>query len=1208
LHKNGTNDNDSCSSATVLLTSGDSRIKIQAYDLLTASFATKAAIPLTTLSCLSLALRAIHDDNDAYERGEIMGISRRFLNRLDNSYTGLSKLKATGQESSDDAALLAGYETFVLRFVHHLSSELEMGVSYPRHILALGHLQLLMKTSFHHWQHDVLLAKRLLLLVLDPYDDVRAIAAGVLGKLREQVVSGSTVLETGFLDSVLALSAATCRNDHADAAGRVIALTGTSHLESTDLATASEKYSTATTILARLQGHLSGTRVLSHGTSFPLHANILALVHLYAIKPATKAEVELAINVCVQIWKLVQPVLCVDSPETGTEDLDDDVQGGGPKDLLAYSWRALRDSSLLLQAVVRVDHCSSSQVGSLCLDQLILLRHRGAFSTVAQSFAMCCDIVRESPDASVDGSIRNWYAIALVQIDEQASKVTRRSAGLPAIFNGLLSPNEPDFFHEVIAALRLRTTRIVVAHANGAGAQMLPQVHALNCIKDIVTNSKFRSLTEQYIFDLIELAADRMSSSVWAIRNCGLMLLRACMSRLNPKLMDSSSRPPKIEVKGTADSPRHVALSLFESVDEALAVGEDTTERSEKIFAALDLVRQTGSSATYDKALRAHIREQLGSPLWAVRQYAARVLASGHISTTAGPDLLQQVSIPPDASENEVHGLLLLHRSCVELLLEQAPVPFESILQSIPKTVQDIQEIVHRRPISPFMMGALLDMLNFVLSAMLEGTAHAAERSNFVATCQNALLLHTTSHTFAYERVLLTRCLCILSEATYSDEQSILPTASLVAALGDDSLTFVVEQLEQLIPQLHANGTAIRAIWALLGTLKQRTTLPACIYNAMATVLATGHVNLVPRAAARLNDVLAHHDSLSGNRDTWNASIKMRAHVLRTLIVSNAEDAKEWHLRMQQWLADVGQAGTDEIEFPTRLNAARALLALLSGHGLILIDDTDVTGAVTIDALKLNTEIHLQLLSIVYDQLNDDDEEIRQVAEETAARLLWPKQAVELRSCAFAARQDILNLFKTKILFCTEPELHDMVLRRLLDCNAMSWCSWDPVTDSLESRLRKIINSMNDLFAEEKQNLYIDEMDEVRRWSAVLCACKEEIEFDLRRWQIAIRWVVDGLKAMKTALTKEADAAAAGTGTNGLGLTYNVDVLGLCTRAMCLAEVMAKVDARDGLCEEVLEEIRDGLAGLKLVLRETDAHPSLLFEEVSKGSEQAADI
>jgi hypothetical protein len=49
------------------------------------------------------------------------------------------------------------------------------------------------------------------------------------------------------------------------------------------------------------------------------------------------------IAICNQIWLEVKPVLCVDSPEGHTDEALDDLMVG-PKDVLSYSWRALRES------------------------------------------------------------------------------------------------------------------------------------------------------------------------------------------------------------------------------------------------------------------------------------------------------------------------------------------------------------------------------------------------------------------------------------------------------------------------------------------------------------------------------------------------------------------------------------------------------------------------------------------------------------------------------------------------------------------------------------------------------------------------------------------------------------------------------------------------------------------------------------------------
>lgn len=49
------------------------------------------------------------------------------------------------------------------------------------------------------------------------------------------------------------------------------------------------------------------------------------------------------LSLCERIWVEIKDVLCVDSPEGHTEDTSEDLIVG-PKDILSYSWRALRES------------------------------------------------------------------------------------------------------------------------------------------------------------------------------------------------------------------------------------------------------------------------------------------------------------------------------------------------------------------------------------------------------------------------------------------------------------------------------------------------------------------------------------------------------------------------------------------------------------------------------------------------------------------------------------------------------------------------------------------------------------------------------------------------------------------------------------------------------------------------------------------------
>jgi hypothetical protein len=92
-----------------------------------------------------------------------------------------------------------------------------------------------------------------------------------------------------------------------------------------------------------------------------------------------------------------------------------------------------------------------------------------------------------------------------VIIDEQASKLTRRSAGIPAIISGIISANPAGpLFHHAIGRLT-KLAELPPPDIKIKDDVRLPQVHALNCLKDIVTNTKLGASTEPFIPALVKI-------------------------------------------------------------------------------------------------------------------------------------------------------------------------------------------------------------------------------------------------------------------------------------------------------------------------------------------------------------------------------------------------------------------------------------------------------------------------------------------------------------------------------------------------------------------------------------------------------------------------------------------------------------------------------------------------------------------------------
>lgn len=66
------------------------------------------------------------------------------------------------------------------------------------------------------------------------------------------------------------------------------------------------------------------------------------------------------------------------------------------------------------------------------------------------------------------------------------------------------------FFDDVVVNLQTMANAPIVA-----GSGSLPQVHALNCLKDIFTDARFGLSTETYVANTLEIAASCLESQMY---------------------------------------------------------------------------------------------------------------------------------------------------------------------------------------------------------------------------------------------------------------------------------------------------------------------------------------------------------------------------------------------------------------------------------------------------------------------------------------------------------------------------------------------------------------------------------------------------------------------------------------------------------------------------------------------------------------------
>lgn len=127
-------------------------------------------------------------------------------------------------------------------------------------------------------------------------------------------------------------------------------------------------------------------------------------------------------------WGVVKEILQHESPEGNLpknieQNYNPELEskyGRGTQVISSYSWRTLKESTNLLDIILKNKKISISdeailKIGPLLLEQLATIRHRGAFSSVYPTFVSCCFACQNRPE--IFDTPKKWlyHNLSLIQ-------------------------------------------------------------------------------------------------------------------------------------------------------------------------------------------------------------------------------------------------------------------------------------------------------------------------------------------------------------------------------------------------------------------------------------------------------------------------------------------------------------------------------------------------------------------------------------------------------------------------------------------------------------------------------------------------------------------------------------------------------------------------------------------------------------------------
>ncbi|KAF2215287.1 hypothetical protein CERZMDRAFT_36176, partial [Cercospora zeae-maydis SCOH1-5] len=1172
------------SSISKLLFEIDRSARLTGLTLLLTSPSASRPLTESALNMVKKALGIYFADVDADFRSEIFGSIQRLIDRIRAATAVLdrdkSQMARSGSSTETSQAVIRRHHDHLKWLLRFLAQELRPTASYQRHISALRCLSILARSglddgvSVDRWSKsaqgqikwpfrlcvvggDV---RRLLLdMLLDPFEDVRHSAFDVLGLYCSVQVTappqnsqtapgcpistslGITDLYMHTLDRAETIMYQTGRADHADGVAYLYSLWYQSCIADNN-SVHTWQYAEENILLGRLFAKLkkfidTAQNALSEAVArYPLHGLLTSLRYVllqrqaHAFDHPQDAILDKIFYHLQQIWELVRPILCDDAPE-GYLPEELESSSNDTKETLSYCWRALKEGSLLLGALITSQSATADQKNeslqkwsALCFTQLAELRHRGAFSTVAQTWVACCSraqetVVKGQPQLDI------WYSDVLRMLQTNVTINTRRSAGLPSLLCGILGADRSgQLIARAVADLEI-IARVEV-DASSAEEGSLPQVHALNCFKDILKNSQLAEQSEPFLAKALQLSADALRSDAWAIRNCGLMLFRAVIDRLlgtsDAHFDDDSTLQKRISTEAYPHL-LDVVLSLLK------APGDGTTTRFEGVFPALQLLRLTRIPAERLSETCDAVAALTASPSWHVRDKAARTLAS--LTTLSDLVLhLDEILSGGGLQENRSHGLQLVAKYTVLRIASAIVKPgageFDtstafydcSCLATSIGQVYSAAKSPVTRAASLDVVRACSELLVSINAATRQNHDHSALITSLISALDDpaaAVLRQAWSRLVAHY---------LMADSETNDKAPANCYEMIVELLRRDQGA-VLHFLEALHPARVCNNPPM-----------------SDFARKVCTYIVSSDSNVHLRCAAQKTII----DLAEASGDSVELHVTRKTSYLDSS--SNQHYANQM-LRIETSQMDarcIKRTQLDDNLVQDVSNWADACVAAVNGHGIHTREaSAEALGQVATlwqyisEEPKLTTR-YLQLCLAIYDLLNDDDEDIRLLASEIVTRILAAGPTHTPASEPIVASQRLLT-------FCVGrwPDSSDFVAHAFQ--RAFDFSNTGTVPQPIAQQLEASTQSDTALFAEEKQNLYIDEAKEVRVWSQVLqklslSAIDKSLIAKLAQWAVA------GLHTLTSHSESNADGALGwttqpGTYVLGLKVIYAVEIL-----------------------------------------------------------------
>ncbi|XP_054712926.1 thyroid adenoma-associated protein homolog [Uloborus diversus] len=425
-----------------------------------------------------------------------------------------------------------------------------------------------------------------------------------------------------------------------------------------------------------------------------------------------------------QALRNLLPSINVISTNSTIENSLDDVNTAAEVDLmLSCCWHSIKNSCFLLCEISSIASSMEMdcilkevyvlEIAGILFETLTKCRHRGVVEACSLALNTFCLYL--SNDGSLHEKISKLLLkSALNSLSDTSTSVTRRSAGLPLLFQAVVCSETNNINRKLLSyaveeLLNLISspllTNDVISNKND-----LPHAHAYHILKALVMDSSLSQAILSHIASIIPVCISGFSSPYWPIRNGALQLFGVLLPRVCGQKKERSDDSEHNLISPVELFARCPGLKAYLLQQLRICIEyHQKNQLSSELIPILSIIVKLSPQQRDAKESIADFEpmlfDLLDIPVWKVRDLISSVLSQS-LSIDDVHNLLRKIKEDINASLfkcNRIHSILLT----IQKFLRKMK-PGHSCLTKIQLSLADLYLLVSKKTKVPLLLGTIL--------------------------------------------------------------------------------------------------------------------------------------------------------------------------------------------------------------------------------------------------------------------------------------------------------------------------------------------------------------------------------------------------------------------------------------------------------------------------------------------------------------------